>query len=127
MSERYYLAPICGDGSTAETSFRAMLPDAPYHHHVSYIPNKADGSPQKTWCLVVIDADKHVPFISDHALAFLPDIDLDEEIGGHLARVRRALARFDIDHSGITGGTTLAELVAFIMVAAGTSVTAGVS
>lgn len=113
MPTRHYFAPITGTGADSDP-YRAKVADLAVSH-VAVIPSRPDGTPRFPWALVMVAAGSFAALDSDPALAGLPAVNLDLTLAELSTTARDRLLTLcqerGIDTTGVTGATTLRQVV----------------
>jgi hypothetical protein len=111
--KRYYLCPVIGSGSIADT-YRAGV-SGHGGNYVAVIPTGPDGRPLFPWALALVAAADHRPLTRDATLGPLPDVSLDIRMSAlsqsAKAALDAALAKFGVDPAALVQNDGYREFV----------------
>jgi len=88
--KRYYLCDIIGDG-TDDNPYRPAVADHSQKWAAS-LPTGMDGKPLHSDCLVIVEADNHMPLRADKRIDPLPDMTLDGKFSAVSVAAKNAMS-----------------------------------
>lgn len=120
--KRYYLSNVIGDGNIDALPSETEGPHRPAVdlYGVSWVSimsasDTETGAPLLPWCLVLVNADDHLPLMADSRMHVLPDVSLALKVSAINAATRTdllaALAARGLPSSIVTGAELYCDVI----------------